>query len=147
MRSIVFTSYNADICTALNWKQPNYPVLLCNDLGTHQESVTDTAENVSRAVIGSDGYHSMSVKEAVRIAQSNNFMGLVCRSSLLRMVPSLVNSIKTAGLVLVTDNSADRQQQHGAESAPPGAELRMLEGVDGVLRGNGVLRFHETIDM
>ncbi len=23
MRSIVFTSYNADICTALNWKQPN----------------------------------------------------------------------------------------------------------------------------
>ena len=23
MRSIVFTSYNADVCTALNWKQPN----------------------------------------------------------------------------------------------------------------------------
>ena len=23
MRSIVFTSYNANICTALNWKQPN----------------------------------------------------------------------------------------------------------------------------
>jgi CDK inhibitor PHO81 len=23
MRSVVFTSYNADICTALNWKQPN----------------------------------------------------------------------------------------------------------------------------
>jgi CDK inhibitor PHO81 len=23
MRSIVFSSYNADICTALNWKQPN----------------------------------------------------------------------------------------------------------------------------
>ena len=30
MRSIVFTSYNADICTALNWKQPNclsYPTV------------------------------------------------------------------------------------------------------------------------
>ena len=23
MRSVVFTSYNANICTALNWKQPN----------------------------------------------------------------------------------------------------------------------------
>lgn len=29
MRSVVFTSYNANICTALNWKQPNckFPVL------------------------------------------------------------------------------------------------------------------------
>ena len=60
------------------------------------------------------------------------------------MVPSLINSIKTAGLVLVTDTSEDQQ---GAEAAASGAEFRMLEGVDGVLKGNGVLRFHETIDM
>ena len=30
----------------------------------------------------------MSVKEAVRIAQSNNFMGLVCSSRLLVWTPS-----------------------------------------------------------
>lgn len=32
MRSIVFTSYNADVCTALNWKQPNclYFMVYCN---------------------------------------------------------------------------------------------------------------------
>lgn len=86
-------------------------------------------------------------------------MGLVCSSRLLvgkhltsyrvllltlpqKMVPSLIESIKIAGLVLVTDTSE--------ESAPTGAaarSYRMPEGVDGVLRYNGVLRFNEAIDM
>ena len=59
------------------------------------------------------------------------------------MVPTLINSIKTAGLVLVTDTS----EELGTESAAAATGYRMLEGVDGVLRGNGVLRFHESIDM
>lgn len=29
MRSIVFTSYNKDLCTALNWKQPNCKLISC----------------------------------------------------------------------------------------------------------------------
>ncbi len=94
MRSIVFSSYNPDVCTALNWKQPNCrfsasprrfidadmiadPVLLCNDLGAMRDA------SAIGAVVNSSGHHSMSVKEAVRIAQSNNFMGLVCSSRLL----------------------------------------------------------------
>lgn len=104
----------------------------------------------------------MSVKEAVRIAQSNNFMGLVCSSRLLvsphpppqihckrtnhhhhhqNMVPFLIESIKVAGLVLVTDTSEEHMSSN-AERA-----YRMPEGVDGMLRGNGVLRFNEMIDM
>lgn len=95
MRSIVFTSYNADICTALNWKQPNCesfspcclglladcntdPVLLCNNLGSRRDMTKSSA-----AVVESSGHGSMSVKEAVRVAQSNNFMGLICCSTLL----------------------------------------------------------------
>lgn len=93
MRSIVFTSYNVDICTALNWKQPNCetlcfvrwwfadenldPVLLCNDLGTERDP------RHPGAIVRSNGHASISVKEAVRIAQSNNFMGLMCNSRLL----------------------------------------------------------------
>ncbi|KAA6407803.1 MAG: ankyrin repeat nuc-2 [Lasallia pustulata] len=65
MRSVVFTSYNPDICTALNWKQPSYPVLLCNDLGSARDATSPGA-----AVVESSGRGSMSVKEAVRIAQS-----------------------------------------------------------------------------
>lgn len=94
MRSIVFTSYNIDICTALNWKQPNCkdhpnaemrsmlindldPVLLCDDLGTQRDPLDPGA------LVKSNGHSSISVKEAVGIAQSNNFMGLVCNSDLL----------------------------------------------------------------
>ena len=89
MRSIVFTSHNVDICTALNWKQPNCElmfvviystliiVLLCNDLGTKRDPTNPGA------VVKSNGHGSISVKEAVRVAKSNNFMGLVCNSRLL----------------------------------------------------------------
>ncbi|KAL9593421.1 MAG: hypothetical protein Q9219_007561 [cf. Caloplaca sp. 3 TL-2023] len=136
--SLVFTSYNPDICTALNWKQPNYPVLLCNDLGTVRAPG-------STVVPSSDGHSSLSVKEAVRIAQSNNFMGLVCSSRLMQLVPALVESIKVAGLVLVTDTSVEEEGDGG--DGGDGGGTRVLEGVDGVLKRNGVLRFNEMIDV
>ena len=76
MRSIVFSSYNPTVCTALNWKQPNFPVFLCNDLGREGAVAGNT-------LIQSSGRRTTSIKEAVRIAQSNNFMGLICCSRLL----------------------------------------------------------------
>jgi CDK inhibitor PHO81 len=76
MRSIVFSSYNPIVCTAINWKQPNYPIFLCNDLGREGEVAGSSA-------IQSSGRRTTSIKEAVRIAQNNNFMGLICCSRLL----------------------------------------------------------------
>jgi CDK inhibitor PHO81 len=75
-RSVVFSSYNPTICTAINWKQPNYPVFLCNDLGRDGEVAGSPA-------IRTSGRRTTSIKEAVRTAQNNNFMGLVCSSRLL----------------------------------------------------------------
>ncbi|KKZ66799.1 CDK inhibitor PHO81 [[Emmonsia] crescens] len=174
MRSIVFTSYNTNICIALNWKQPNYPVLLCNDLGQIRDLTQDIS---SLPVIRSSGRSSMSIKESARIAQSNNFMGLMCRSSLLNVMPSLVESIKELGLVLVADTSDEgldksrfgigsaklggHDRNYGQGSSDLGAGVgvgvgvgapaewayKMPEGVNGVMRGNGVLRFNDTIDM
>jgi CDK inhibitor PHO81 len=57
------------------------------------------------------------------------------------MVPALVESIKVAGLVLVTDTSGDSTYTTGT------AFQRMQEGVDGTIRDYGVLKFNETIDM
>jgi CDK inhibitor PHO81 len=61
------------------------------------------------------------------------------------MVPALIHSVKVAGLVLVTntsgDSASDNTESHCYSS------FRMPDGVDGVLKGNGVLRFNETIDM
>ncbi|CEO61165.1 Putative Ankyrin repeat protein nuc-2 [Penicillium brasilianum] len=151
MRSVVFTSYNPNICTALNWKQPNYPVLLCNDLG----QIRDLAGNVDALPhVNSSGRASMSIKESARIAQSNNFMGLICRSSLLNVVPALVETIKELGLVLVADTcdetgQLDRGDALTSANAMGVAEwaYRMPDGVNGVMRANGVLRFNDMIDM
>ncbi|KAI0181455.1 SPX domain-containing protein [Hypoxylon sp. FL1284] len=76
VRSVVFSSYNPSLCTTLNWKQPNFPVFLCNDLGREDDTLAPSA-------VPSSGRRTFSVKETVRIAQSNNFMGLVCSSRLL----------------------------------------------------------------
>lgn len=60
------------------------------------------------------------------------------------MIPALVEAIKSQGLVLVTDKSAEVYTQRGPlDDAFP----RLPDGIDGVLKANGVLRFNETIDM
>lgn len=83
----------------------------------------------------------------MQIARDNNFMGLICSSRLLDLAPALIESIKTAGLVLVsdvTDSMADNGV--GLQVAQP-RRYRTPDGVDGFLRGNGVLCFNETVDM
>ncbi|KAK1077904.1 phosphate system positive regulatory protein pho81 [Friedmanniomyces endolithicus] len=137
LRSFVFSSYNAEMCTALNWKQPNYPTLLCNELG-----VAPTATDYRRRtppMVSSCGRAATSIKEAVRIAQSNSFMGLICTSRLLELVPALVSSIKEAGLVLISDYSHDLMLTN------PGL-LDLPQGADGLLMDNAVLRFKEAVE-
>ena len=58
------------------------------------------------------------------------------------MVPSLIESVKAAGLVLVTDTS----EENPLTGSTP-RSYQMPEGVDGTLKGNGILRFNEMIDM
>jgi CDK inhibitor PHO81 len=60
------------------------------------------------------------------------------------MVPALVDTIKSHGLVLVTDKSTERTPVIDPHQNP---FPRLAEGIDGVLRANGVLRFNETIEM
>lgn len=96
-------------------------------------------------MVPSDGSNALSIKEAVRIAQSNNFMGLVCRSRILDAVPALVTSIKVAGLVLVSDASLESGKRN--RGLPATASSGIAEGIDGVLRSDGVMKFNETLDV
>jgi CDK inhibitor PHO81 len=76
-------------------------------------------------------------------------MGLICSSRLLALAPALIESIKTAGLVLVTDitdSPEDGSSQSKLHIAQPRRQATP-DGVDGYLRGNGVLCFNETVDM
>ncbi|TQS38175.1 hypothetical protein Golomagni_01327 [Golovinomyces magnicellulatus] len=137
IRLIVFSSSNPTVCTALNWKQPNYPVFLNNDLGHH--STISGHLVASMEIIQTSGRRSISVKEAVRIAKENNLMGLCCSSILLEMVPALVDAIKAQGLLLVMDKFAisEADVTHNISNLIP----NLPQGIDGVLTKNGVLRF------
>ena len=118
------------------------PVFLCNELGA------DSAQSPSGRThtIQSSGRTTISVKEAVQIARDNNFMGLICSSRLLDLAPALIESIKTAGLVLVSDITDSVADNGGLQIAQPRRQTTP-DGVDGFLRGNGVLCFNETVDM
>jgi CDK inhibitor PHO81 len=88
VRSVVFSSYNESVCTALNWKQPNFPVFLCNDLGRQPMQEGEGVE-MGMGVGGGLGsgreaqHRGASIKDAVRTAQGNNFKGLICCERLL----------------------------------------------------------------
>lgn len=65
-------------------------------------------------------------------------------TALKDMIPALIESIKAQGLVLVTDKSSEPEVERNIYADP---FPRLPEGIDGVLKGNGVLRFNESIDM
>lgn len=59
------------------------------------------------------------------------------------MVPALVDAIKSHGLALVVDKSAEQVTDPYLHPDV----LPIPKGVDGLLKGNGVLRFNESIDV
>ncbi|EWC45743.1 hypothetical protein DRE_05080 [Drechslerella stenobrocha 248] len=137
-RSIMFSGFEPSVCTALNWKQPNYPVFFCNglsesDLASAHYSSSDPELVKYRSV------SPMSTKDAVKLAKNNNLMGLICSAKLLEMVPALIHSVKAEGLVLIS------QAPDSVSIGPPPPSL--MSTVDGVLLKGGILRFNETIDM
>ncbi|KAJ2902472.1 ankyrin repeat protein nuc-2 [Zalerion maritima] len=119
VRSVVFSSYNPAMCTALNWKQPNFPVFLCNDLG--QDELMPPP-----SVIKSSGRRTLSIKKA-------------------NMIPALGEAIKSHGLVLVVDKTTDQPPPEASPLSDPFP--RLPKSVDGILKRNGVLRFSDSIDM
>ena len=73
-----------------------------------------------------------------------SFWNLRVANILQDMVPALIEAIKAQGLVLVTDKSAELEVDRGILADP---FPRLTEGIDGVLKANGVMRFNESIDM
>lgn len=63
------------------------------------------------------------------------------------MVPALVDAIKSHGLALVVDKSGSCTRAPETNNTTADPFPRLPKGVDGVLKGNGVLRFNESIDV
>ncbi len=60
------------------------------------------------------------------------------------MVPALVDTVKELGLVLVVDTSNEKTEPSNGSTR---GWSPMPEGVNGILKDNGILRFHDTVDM
>ncbi|KAF5370035.1 hypothetical protein D9758_001345 [Tetrapyrgos nigripes] len=96
-RRIIFTSSCPDVCAALNWKQPNYPVFFASYCGKPVESS-------SRSITfdDEDGHDRrvLSLGAAVEFAKMNNLLGIFVDATLLLQVPSLIHGIRNAGLLV-----------------------------------------------
>lgn len=143
----------------------------------------------------------MPIKEAVRIAQGNNFMGLICNQNLLvsfsalpppflrkaffttphtdytrykqNLAPALVQTIKTAGLVLIANLGEEEEEENDRDVAieederdadeadissvtqrlamrprhGEGKSGSVAANVDGTLEKGVVLEFKDTVDV
>jgi len=84
------------MCSALNWKQPNYPVFLGTICGKGSKNlVCSTA-----AGSGQGEMCVTSVGAAVDFAKANNLLGLLVDSDLLVQVPSLTDGIRSSELIV-----------------------------------------------
>jgi CDK inhibitor PHO81 len=120
-RKILFSSRSPTVCTALNWKQPNYAVLFASYCGLARDNATG---NVLFQPCDRDepDARRLSVAEAVRFAKTNNLLGIMVDSILLQHVPQLVHSIKAAGLLLITIGRYTAPTS--SISPPPNIKLR-----------------------
>ncbi|WVQ75263.1 hypothetical protein IAR50_004876 [Cryptococcus sp. DSM 104548] len=104
-RKIIFSSFDPTVCTALNWKQPNYAVFFASYCGisrAHSASATSSKHLIPAPKEEESDVRCLSVREAVNFAKSRNLLGVILESSTLAAVPSLVASVKDAGLLLAT---------------------------------------------
>ncbi|CAG8554771.1 11064_t:CDS:10 [Acaulospora morrowiae] len=120
-RSVTFSSFNPAICTVLNWKQPNYAVFFNSFCGFENENFNRGKKRKERdGNINEDATYEeierdkrcTSIKEAVKFAKINNLLGVICEATLLVRVPSLITSIKQAGLILTTFGTANNDSRN-----------------------------------
>ncbi|KAL0949128.1 hypothetical protein HGRIS_009212 [Hohenbuehelia grisea] len=96
-RKIAFSSFSPDVCSALNWKQPNYPVFFSSMCGKKLES---SPSLTALSPDDDEDRRLLSLAAGVEFARANNFLGIWVDAELLSQVPSLIHEIKEAGLLV-----------------------------------------------
>jgi len=134
-RQIIFTSSSPDACAAVNWKQPNYPVLFassCGEVGANPPSTTAAIRNEATL-----DFRLTSISAAVEFSKNNNLLGVFLDTYLLVKVPSVVRAVRDAGLLIATYGTAENLANlvSSTQSIDGGA-------VDAVFQ-EGVLVFHD----
>lgn len=150
LRNLIFSSDLPAVCTALNWKQPNYAVLFSAAFGAdpniqdallprRQEhragEIRDAdipshqSKELRHSQSNAEDPRCASISEAVRFARDDNLLGLVVPHPLARAVPALVPAIQGAGLLAVLQMGMDSSTN--STSTTSAASIPALEGTKG----------------
>ncbi|GAA6006343.1 hypothetical protein JCM11491_004921 [Sporobolomyces phaffii] len=106
-RRIVLSSFNPVVCTALNWKQPNFSVFFASYCGLSRSSSEEYGKMVPANRFEEDR-RCTSIREAVKFAKANNLLGVMLDATMLIQVPSLIQSAREHGLLLVSFGTPSR---------------------------------------
>lgn len=79
-RRIVFSSFNPVVCTALNWKQPNFSVFFASHCGLSRSNPEGRMVPANRV---EDDRRCTSIREAVKFAKVNNLLGVMLDATIL----------------------------------------------------------------
>lgn len=106
--SIVFSSCNPQVCSILNWKQPNFPVLFhMNGLEKNGDLFEkETPHHLSYLALDKDKIDyadpcSRCIREVTQFACHNNLLGVTIPLDLLRISEELISEIRCQGLLLI----------------------------------------------
>ncbi|KAF8665648.1 hypothetical protein AX16_000103 [Volvariella volvacea WC 439] len=132
-RRIVFTSFSPDVCSALNWKQPNYPVFFATLCGKNR---TPPLSGLSAEELKCDS-RNLSIGAAVEFAKVNNLLGIFVEADLLVQVPSLINGVRNAGLLVGVHSCTGQFTTQGIPTMASGEAA----SVDAFLGDDGMVTF------
>ncbi|GAA5894068.1 hypothetical protein JCM8208_002339 [Rhodotorula glutinis] len=115
-RRIVLSSFNPVVCTALNWKQPNFSVFFASFCGLSRSAgsagdaipVEGQPSKLVPANRVEDDRRCTSIREAVKFAKANNLLGIMLEATMLVQIPSLIQSAREHGLLITTFGTASR---------------------------------------
>ncbi|BGO89599.1 hypothetical protein NBRC10512_001550 [Rhodotorula toruloides] len=115
-RRVVLSSFNPVVCTALNWKQPNFSVFFASYCGLSRTGnagggvagdITQPGRLVPANRVEEDR-RCTSIREAVKFARANNLLGIMLDATMLVQIPSLIQSAREHGLLITTFGTASR---------------------------------------
>ncbi|THH13892.1 hypothetical protein EW146_g6378 [Bondarzewia mesenterica] len=101
-RKIIFTSFSPDVCAAVNWKQPNYPVFFASQCGEVNSKVPSATALSTR---DARDQRLSSLSAAVEFCKDNNLLGVFVDTELLDKVPSLIRGVRDGGILVGTYNA------------------------------------------
>ncbi|KAJ1311286.1 hypothetical protein OPQ81_009784 [Rhizoctonia solani] len=133
-RKLVLTSFCPSVCTALNWKQPNYPVFFSSYCGMVPRESHDAGASIETA---QGDLRQRSINGAVDFAKENNLLGVLVDARLIRQVPSIAQAVRESNILLGSFGLPDQVMV----VLPIGPDIEPLN-LDATLT-QGVLTMHD----